>query len=48
MKKAKPTIHDISKSLGFDSSTVSRALNNSPRVSQLTKNRIFEKAEEWG
>ena len=48
MKKDKPTIHDISKSLGIDSSTVSRALNDSPRVSKKTKERILKKAEELG
>ena len=48
MNKAKPTIHDISKSLGIDSSTVSRALNGSDRVKQKTKDLIQEKAEELG
>ena len=48
MKKANVTIHDISKSLGIDSSTVSRALNNSPRVSQKTKDKIVNKANEMG
>ena len=48
MKKANITIHDISKALGIDSSTVSRALNNSPRVSQKTKDKIASKANEMG
>lgn len=42
------TIHDIAKSLEIDSSTVSRALNNSDRVSVKTKNKIVEKANELG
>lgn len=44
----KPTIHDIAKALGIDSSTVSRALNDSPRVTKVTKIRILEKAEALG
>lgn len=48
MKKGKITIHDISKSLDIDSSTVSRALNNSARVSKKTKDKIILKAEELG
>ncbi len=42
------TIHDIAKILNIDSSTVSRALNNSPRVTEKTKNRILAKASELG
>lgn len=42
------TIHDIARDLKIDSSTVSRALNDSPRVSKKTKERIIEKANELG
>ncbi|NIJ46475.1 LacI family transcriptional regulator [Wenyingzhuangia heitensis] len=48
MKNSKPTIHDISKALNINSSTVSRALNNSPRVSKKTKDLILKKAKELG
>lgn len=48
MKSNKVTIHDISNALNIDSSTVSRALNDSPRVSKKTKERIAKKAEELG
>jgi len=48
MKNNNVTIHDISKALGIDSSTVSRALNNSDRVSKKTKEKIFSKAAELG
>lgn len=44
----KITIHDISKALNIDSSTVSRALNNSPRVSVKTREKIQKKANELG
>ncbi|MDN3665826.1 LacI family DNA-binding transcriptional regulator [Algibacter miyuki] len=44
----KPTIHDIAKALGIDSSTVSRALNDSPRVTPVTKAKILAKAKELG
>ncbi len=47
-KKGGVTIHDISKALGIDSSTVSRALNNSPKVMKATKQRILDKAAELG
>ncbi len=48
MQKSEVTIHDISKALGIDSSTVSRALNDSPRVSSKTKAKILAKATELG
>jgi LacI family transcriptional regulator len=48
MKKNKTTIHDISKALNIDSSTVSRALNNSTRVSKKTREKISKKASELG
>ncbi len=48
MKKNTPTIHDISKALGIDSSTVSRALSNSTRVTAKTKDKILKKAIELG
>lgn len=48
MENNKVTIHDIAKILGINSSTVSRALNNSPRVTKKTKDRISAKATELG
>ncbi|WP_139958496.1 LacI family DNA-binding transcriptional regulator [Flavicella sediminum] len=48
MKSNKITIHDISSALNIDSSTVSRALNDSPRVSKKTKEKIAKKAAELG
>ena len=44
----KITIHDISRRLSIDSSTVSRALNNSERVSKKTKALILKTAKEMG
>lgn len=44
----KPTIHDIAKALSIDSSTVSRALNDSSRVTKTTKEKILAKAGELG
>ncbi len=46
MKKI--TIHEIAKALNINSSTVSRALNNSNRVTQKTKDKILAKAKELG
>lgn len=48
MKNGKVTIHDIAKELNIDSSTVSRALSDNSRVTQKTKDRILEKANELG
>lgn len=48
MDNTEITIHDIAEILGINSSTVSRALNNSPRVAQKTKDKILEKATELG
>lgn len=48
MEKKKVTIHDISKQLGIDSSTVSRALNDSNRVSKKTKTLILSTATQMG
>ena len=42
------TIRDIAEKLEISSATVSRALNNDPRISERTKNLVFAKAEELG
>lgn len=42
----KVTIHDIAKELGLTGSTVSRALNDHPRISKATKKLVKEKASE--
>lgn len=47
-RKEGVTIHDIAKALGVNSSTVSRALNDSPKVLQKTKEKVFAKASELG
>ena len=44
----KVTIHDIAKALDINSSTVSRALNDSPRVTKKTKDKILKTAQEMG
>jgi LacI family transcriptional regulator len=46
MKKV--TIHEIARALEIDSSTVSRALNDSARVKKVTKDKILKKANELG
>jgi len=48
MDANKITIHDIARDLEIDSSTVSRALNNSPRVAKKTKDKILKRADELG
>ena len=42
----KITIHDIARELNFTPGTVSRALNNHPRISSTTKQLVNEKAKE--
>lgn len=46
MKKI--TIHEIARMLDIDSSTVSRALTGSDRVSPKTKKKVLDKARELG
>ena len=42
------TIHDIAKKLNFSASTVSRALNNNPKISEATRKLIKKTADEMG
>ncbi len=42
------TIKDIAKVAGVSYSTVSKALNNSPLVKEVTKRKIIQVAEEMG
>lgn len=42
----KTTIHDIARELNFTPGTVSRALNDHPRISTQTKTLVKEKAKE--
>jgi LacI family transcriptional regulator len=44
MKKEKTTIHDIAKKLNITASTVSRALNDNPRISEDTKKAVRKAA----
>lgn len=46
--KKKVTIHDLARILKKDSSTISRALANSPRVTKKTRDLIQAKAKELG
>ncbi|UCS92878.1 LacI family transcriptional regulator [Echinicola marina] len=45
-KRKKATIHDIASKLGITASTVSRALNNHPRISDSTKKLVQKAARE--
>ncbi|MFC6103215.1 LacI family DNA-binding transcriptional regulator [Olivibacter domesticus] len=42
------SIVDIAKALGVSAATVSRALNDNPRISEATRKRVKEKAIELG
>lgn len=46
MKKGKATIHDIAEKLNTTASTVSRALNNNPRISDATKKQVLKMAKQ--
>ena len=48
MKTEKITIHDIARELKIAASTVSRALNNHPKISRATKEKVFLAAEKLG
>ncbi|QDH80191.1 LacI family transcriptional regulator [Echinicola soli] len=45
-KRKKATIHDIASKLGITASTVSRALNNHPRISDATKKLVNKTAKD--
>ncbi|WP_035464403.1 LacI family DNA-binding transcriptional regulator [Algoriphagus vanfongensis] len=46
MKNEKSTIHDIAAKLNITASTVSRALNNHPRISDETKRKVLKVAKQ--
>jgi LacI family transcriptional regulator len=47
-KNSEPTIHDIARELKISASTVSRALNDNPRISLKTKEKIKATADQLG
>jgi len=47
-KNAEPTIHDIARELKISASTVSRALNDNPRISLKTREKIKAVADSLG
>jgi len=47
-KNSEPTIHDIARELKISASTVSRALNDNPRISLKTKEKIKAVADSLG
>ena len=47
-RKKHITIHDIARELGISASTVSRALNNNPRISSTTRKAVQKMAAEQG
>src|SRR5690606_36132888 len=46
--KSENSIVDIAKALGISPATVSRALNNNPRISEATRQRVKAMAKEMG
>lgn len=48
IKNTEPTIHDIARELKISASTVSRALNDNPRISLKTKEKIKAVADRLG
>ncbi|MDX1283475.1 MAG: LacI family DNA-binding transcriptional regulator [Draconibacterium sp.] len=47
-RRQETTIHDIAKKLDISASTVSRALNDNPLISESTREKIKKTAEEMG
>lgn len=48
MEKKNITIHDIARQLNISASTISRALNDHPRISQATRSLVKETAIKFG
>jgi LacI family transcriptional regulator len=46
--KTNITVQDIAKAINISASTVSRALNNHPKISQKTKEKVWEAAQKLG
>jgi LacI family transcriptional regulator len=46
VKREKSTIHDIARKLNITASTVSRALNDNPRISEATKKAVQKAAQK--
>ena len=46
--KQKVTIADIATRIGISTATVSRALTNSPSISEHVKKRVWEEAKKMG
>ncbi len=46
MAKGRTTIHDIARELNVTASTVSRALNNNPTISERTRTAVLQMAEQ--
>ena len=47
-KKVNVTVKDIADSIDISASTVSRALNNHPKISQSTKEKVWAAAKKLG
>ncbi len=47
-KKSNITVQEIAESINISASTVSRALNNHPKISQLTKEKVWKAAKKLG
>jgi LacI family transcriptional regulator len=47
-KKNKPRVQDIAAIINTSASTVSRALNNHPKISQQTKEKVWDAAKKLG
>jgi len=47
MKKTHVTIHDIARELNISASTVSRALNDHPRISEATRHAVKKLADKY-
>ena len=48
MKRKRTTVKDLAKAAGLSPSSVSRALNNHPRISKKTKAYVLKLAREMG
>ena len=45
---SEPTIYEVAKEAGVSAATVSRAINGRDRISETTRQKVFDAVQSWG